>query len=93
VGRDHAGVGSYYGPYDAQKIFDDFQSGELGITPCFSKTASSADLRRNGLAENLPSYRCRTGHPLRVQVRELLSQKQLPPMEFSRPEVAKILMG
>jgi sulfate adenylyltransferase len=92
VGRDHAGVGKYYGPYDAQKVFDEFAPGELGITPLFFENSFYCR-RCAGMAT-----RKTCGHPesQRVvlsgtQVRATLRHGgQLPP-EFTRPEVAQVL--
>ena len=93
VGRDHAGVGRYYGTYDAQHAFDDFLPSELGIEPlkfeeAFWSTSVSA-MATEKTAPGDPSTRITLSG---TQVRELLRAGKLPPPEFSRPEVARLLL-
>jgi len=89
VGRDHAGVGDYYGTYDAQYMFDDFEPGELDIVPMKFEHAFYCT-RTQGMAtsKTSPSVGEERIHLSGTKVREMLRRGELPPPEFSRPEIA-----
>jgi len=93
VGRDHAGVGRHYGPYDAQRAFDDFLPGELGIEPLrFEEAFWSTVVGGMATGKTAPGDASTRILLSGTQVRELLRQGKLPPVEFSRPEVAQLLL-
>jgi sulfate adenylyltransferase len=93
IGRDHAGVGNYYGPFDAQIIFDELDEDDLHIKPlkidwtfyCY-KCEGMASLKT---CPHTPADRCLISG---TALRGMLSEGKLPPPEFSRPEVLEILV-
>ena len=93
VGRDHAGVGDYYGTYDAQNIFDEFEPGEIGVNPLkFEHAAWSNKAQGMVSSKTFPKIKGDQIFLSGTKVRELLDEGQRPPAEFSRPEVADVLI-
>jgi len=94
VGRDHAGVGQYYGTYDAQQIFDELPAGGLKIMPL--KFEHAAWSKRAGGMVSGKTFPKIEGDQIFLsgtKVREMLRAGERPPEEFTRPEVADILIA
>jgi sulfate adenylyltransferase len=94
VGRDHAGVGDYYGPFDAQTIFDEIPPGSLKIqifradNTAYSKKLNKVVMMCEAPGHTKDDFIALSG----TRVREMLGQGIAPPPEFSRAEVAEILI-
>jgi len=91
VGRDHAGVGDYYGPYDAHEIFKEFP--DLGITPIFFRSFSRCKKCNSVVSDKV----CPHGPEDQInfsgkKIRELLNQGQIPPEDMMRKEVAQTIL-
>ena len=93
VGRDHAGVGDYYGTYDAQNIFDEFKDGEIDIEILkFEHAAWSNKAQGMVSGKTFPKIKGDQVFLSGTKVREMLGNGERPPAEFSRPEVADVLI-
>ena len=93
VGRDHAGVGDYYGTYDAQLIFDELDKANLLIEPLkFEHAAWSHKAQGMVSGKTFPKIQGDQVFLSGTKVREMLGNSQRPPAEFTRPEVADILI-
>jgi sulfate adenylyltransferase len=93
IGRDHAGVGNYYQPFEAQRVFDELENGDLEIRPL--KLDWTFWCYRCGGMASLKTCPHRSEDRLLIsgtQLRKMLSEGDKPPEEFSRPEVLEILM-
>ncbi len=94
LGRDHAGVGDYYGPFDAQTVFDEIPKDALKLdtfradNTAYSKKLNKVVMMREAPGHTKDDFVALSG----TKVREMLGQGIAPPPEFSRPEVAKILI-
>ena len=94
VGRDHAGVGDYYEPFEAQEIFDQIPNGALSIElfkadhTAYSKKLEKVVMMREAPDHTNEDFVLLSG----TAVREMLGNGVAPPSEFSRPEGAQILM-
>jgi sulfate adenylyltransferase len=93
VGRDHAGVGDYYGTYAAQEAFDAYDADELGIVPLkFEHAFFCRRCDAMATSRTCPHPAAERVVLSGTAVRGLLARGELPPPQFSRPEVARLLV-